>query len=164
MMICWALQTVWQRAHSRLALCVFKCVAEGRRDLFTIGFTRDSIASLATWMCLSDHIVKDIDNFHIDKRLLDFPVSWPGNRFKVVKGKLAQLEGCYLYFKKPKFDWIRTDKTPGNGKDLCLEGRGNTQIKRAQQGSDADVPAVSWVIRRGGLTVLESKKDTLITW
>ena len=118
--------------HSRLALHVVACVAESRRDHFAIGFTRDNIASLAAGMCLSGHIIKDIDNFCINERLLDFPVSGSGNRFKVVKGKLAQLEGCYLYFDEPKFKWIRSGKTSGNGKDACFEGcEKKTQIKRA---------------------------------
>ena len=118
--------------HTRLALHVAERVAESRRNHFTIGFTRDNIASLAARMCLSGHIVEDIDNFRIDERLLDFPYVGPGNRFKVVKRKLAQLEGCYLYFDEPKCKWIRSGKTSGNGKDACFEGRGKkTQIKHA---------------------------------
>ena len=106
--------------HSRLALHVVACVAESRRDHFAIGFTRDNIASLAVGMCLSGHIVKDIDNFRIDERLFDFSVSGLGKRFKVVKGQIAQPEGCHLYCDKPQFQWIRSDKTYGNGKDVHM--------------------------------------------
>ena len=63
--------------------------------------------------------------------LLDFPNFGPGKRFKVVKGKLAQLEECYLYFDKPKFKWIRSRKTFGNGKDSCFERRGNKHKSNA---------------------------------
>ena len=50
---------------------------------------------MAAGMCLSGHIVQGIDNYCINGRLLDFPVL--GSRFKVVKRKLAQLEGCYIF-------------------------------------------------------------------
>ena len=150
--------------HSQLALHVVERVAESRRDHFTIGFARDNIPSLAAGMCLSGHIVKDIDNLRIDERLLDFPNVESGNRFKVVKGNLAQLEGCYLYFDELKFKWIRSGKTSGNGKDACFEGRGKTtnQTRAARIRCGCTGCIVS--TRRGDLTVLESKRDTLITW
>ena len=68
---------------SRLALHAINCVDVSRRKHFTIGFTRDNIDPLATGMCLSGHIVKEIDNFRIDERLLDFPNFRPGNESKV---------------------------------------------------------------------------------
>ena len=98
---------------SRLALHAIDCVDVSRRKHFTIGFTRDNIASVTAGMCLVGHTAKDIDNCRIDERLLGFPGS--DNRFKVVRGKLAQLEGCYLYFDKAKFKWIKSGKTSRNG-------------------------------------------------
>merc|ERR1712194_474902 len=37
---------------------------------------------------------------------------------------LAKLEGCYLYFDKEEYKWIRSVKTSGDGNDACFEGRG----------------------------------------
>ena len=47
-----------------------------------------------------------------------------GSKVKLARRKLAQLEGCYLYFDKKKFKWIRSGKTSGNWKDACFQGRG----------------------------------------
>ena len=69
-------------------------------------------------MCLVGHTFKDINNCRIDERLLGFPGS--DNRFKVDRGKLAQLEGCYLYFDKAKFKWIKSGKTSRNGMYGCM--------------------------------------------
>ena len=82
--------------HSRLALHVVECVADSRRDHFTVGFTRDNIDPLATRMCLSGHIVKEIDNFRIDERLLDFPNFRPGNESKVATPPaMVRMGGVY---------------------------------------------------------------------
>ena len=115
---------------TRLALHVADRVDASRREHFTIGFTRDNIASVAAGMCLSGHIVSDIDSYRIDERLLVLPVL--GNTFKLVKGRLARLEGCYLYFDQQKTKWIRSGKTSGNGKDACFEGRGKKHKSNAR--------------------------------
>ena len=93
-------------------------------------FTRDIIAFVTVGMCLFGHIVQDIDNCRINKRLFNLPVL--GNMFKAVKGKLAQLEGCYLYFGKPKFKWIKNGKTLRSGKDACFDGRGKNHKSNAR--------------------------------
>ena len=115
---------------TRLTLHVADRVDASQREHFTIGFTRDNIASVAAGMCLSGHIVSDIDSYRIDERLLVLPVL--GNTFKLVKGRLAQLEGCYLYFDQQKTKWIRSGKTSGNGKDACFAGRGKKHKSNAR--------------------------------
>ena len=57
---------------SRLALHAINCVDVSRRKHFTIGFTRDNIASVTAGMCLVGHTAKDIDNCRIDERLFGF--------------------------------------------------------------------------------------------
>ena len=108
--------------ETRLALHIDDRVEASRRDHFTLGFTRDNIAAMATGMCLSGHVVPDIELYRLDERLMVLPVF--GEEFQLMTGDLAKLEGCYLYFDKQKYKWIRSGKTSGDGKDACFEGCG----------------------------------------
>ena len=71
--------------------------------------------------CLVGHVVLDIELYRLDERLLVLPMQ---DIFQRISGDLAGLEGCYLYFDKRKYKWIRSGKTSGDGRDACFRGRG----------------------------------------
>ena len=80
-------------------------------------------------MCLAGHIVDSIDLCPIDECLLLLPMK---EMFQIITGDLFMSEGCYLYFGNCKYKWIRSGKTPGEGKDEYFAGRGAKHEKNAK--------------------------------
>ena len=115
--------------RQRLDLHVSERVDASRHNHWTLGFTLDNIPPMAAAMCLVGHIVGDINMYGIHERLLHLPMR---EMFQIVSGDLASLEGCYLYFDKCKYKWIRSGKTSGKGKDASFSGRGNKHQKNSK--------------------------------
>ena len=76
---------------------------------------------MAAGMCLSGHVVDDIESYRNEECLL---LRRMAGFFQFVERQLLSLEGCYLYWDRKKLKWIGSGKTTGEGADACFGGRG----------------------------------------
>ena len=100
---------------------IAKRVHPSRQSHWTLAYARSNLPPMAAGMCLSGHVVDDIDCFGSNECMLQRQLA---GFFQFVDRHLLELEGCYLYWDRVKHKLIRSGKTSGEGVDACFRGRG----------------------------------------
>ncbi|KAL9178336.1 hypothetical protein ACHAXT_001764 [Thalassiosira profunda] len=115
----------------RLAYHCADRVDSSKQDHWTLRFVHDNLANMAASFTLAGHVVDDVDTCAINERLLVLPSE--ENTFVRVSDGNGKLQGCYLYYHKPKSRWIRSGFTAGESEKACFSGRGKSHWQNAKK-------------------------------